>query len=409
MDEISRYAVGLDVGTENVRAVVATVSKDGKLTVVGYNEGKNSGMRKGVVANLMGPAQSIDKTLGEVERMSGIEINSAVVSINGAQILTTRVNGMIAVGMMDHEITNDDLDRVEQVAVAGRVPANRDILDLIPLSYSLDEQSGMKNPVGMTGSRLELTASVISALSPNCDNLKKATEAAKVEPIRLVPSAVAAARAVLDEKQLENGVAVVDMGATTTSVAIFEEGDLQYVGVVPAGSNNVTNDLAIVLEINTDVAEEIKRRYVTGTFMETKDAVVKVGREEFTFERAKIDEVVEARLEEIFEKVRKEIKKAGFDQRLPEGIILTGGGAKMRDIRIFAKKILGAAVKIGIPREISGTFDAVRKPEYAAAVGLMLFASEEGNIPIKTKKQTKPSQSPKENKLGFIKKFLDKF
>lgn len=408
MDEISRYAVGLDVGTENVRAVVASVGKDGKITIVGYNEGKNSGMRKGVVANLTGPAEAIDRTLGEVERMSGYEINSATISIGGAQILTTKVQGMIAVGMADHEITWDDLDRVEQVAVTGRIPANQDILDVVPLGYALDEQGGIKDPIGMVGSRLEMKASVITALSPNYASLRRVAETAKVEPEKIIPGVVAAAKAVLSEKQLENGVAVVDFGAATTSVAVFEEGDLQYVGVVPVGSNNVTNDLAIVLEINTDIAEEIKRRYVSAAFLEQKDIVLKVGREEMSFEREKIDEVVRARLEEIFEKVRKELKKAGFDRRLPEGIVLTGAGAKMRDINIFAKRALEASVKIGIPGEFNGVADAIKKPEYAAAVGLMMFAAEGGGCNSgKSKTSKKPGK--KDKKESVLKKFLKKF
>lgn len=404
MDEISRVAVGIDVGTENVRAVVGTVSKEGKITVVGYNEGKNAGMRKGMVANIMGPAQAIDKTLGEVERMSGFEVNSAVVSINGSHIMTSRVNGLIAVGMMDHEITAQDLMRVEEVALTtGRLPANRKNLAVVPLNYALDEQNGIKDPVGMTGSRLVMDASVITALMPNCVNLEKACEAAKVNVKEMVPSVVAAARAVLNEKQMENGVAVVDFGAATTSVAIFEEGDLQYVGVVPAGSNNVTNDLAIVLEVNTDVAEEIKRRHVSGDFLETKDAVVKIGREEFTFDRGKINTVVIERLEEIFMHVRKEIRMAGFDQKLPEGIVMTGAGSRMRNIDVFAKKVFEASVKIGTPSGFGGVSDAIRKPEYAAAVGLMLQSAED--IP-RVQKAKNIKKEPKEN---IFKKIFSKF
>lgn len=405
MEEISRYAVGLDVGTENVRAVVATQNKDGKLTVVGYNEGKNAGMRKGIVANLVGPAQAIDRMLGEVERMSGYNIDSATVSVDGAQILTTPVNGMIAAGMPDHEITNEDLDRVEQMAIAGKIPANQEILDIVPLSYRIDEQGGIKNPLGMTGSRLDISGVVVSALTPNCNNLRKATEAAKVNADRLVPGAVAAARAVLNEKQLENGVAVVDFGAATTGVAIYEEGDLQYVGVVPVGSNNLTNDLAIVLEIDTEIAEEIKRRHISGAFKETKDVVVKVGREEFSFPREKIDEVARDRLLDIFDKVRKEIKRAGFDQRLPEGIVLTGGGAKLRDLDVFVKEALNASVKIGVPENMSGLAESIKKPEYATAVGLMLLSSDNGPKIEKTGKKSAKS-GKKEN---IFSKFLKKF
>lgn len=414
MDESNRFVTGLDVGTENVRAVVASVAGDGKITVIGYNEGKSAGMRKGVPANLAGPAGAIDKMLGEVERMSGREVRSAYVSINGSQLLSTKTEGMIAVGTVEHEISDDDLMRVEDVAVTGRIPANRDVLDVIPLEYALDGQRGIKDPIGMSGARLEMRACVVSALTPNCENLKKTTASADVVAERLVPSAVAAAKAVLTERQKENGVAVIDMGASTTSVAVYEEGDLQFVGVVPAGSNNITNDLAIVLAIDPDMAEEIKQRFITGDFKAEKSAVIKVGKEEKVFDRKEVEEVVKARLDEIFAEIRKKLKAAKYDQRLPEGIVLTGGGAKMRDIEVFAKEALEAAVKIGIPSGLGGVADSIEKPEFAVAVGLAMMAAEDGRfqkssaVKKASKKAAKPgkkSGSP----FGFIKKFFGKF
>ena len=173
MENDKRFVTGLDVGTENVRAVIASINKDGKIAVVGYNEGKTAGMRKGVPANLAGPAGSIDKMLGEAERMGGFDVRSAFVSINGSTLLSTKTEGMIAVGTVEHEINLDDLARVEDVAVSGRIPANRDVLDVVPLEYALDGQGGIKDPLGMSGARLEMRANVISALTPNCENLKK--------------------------------------------------------------------------------------------------------------------------------------------------------------------------------------------------------------------------------------------
>ena len=411
MDNDKRFVTGLDVGTENVRAVIASIDKDGQLAVVGYNEGKSAGMRKGIPANLTGPASAIDKMLGEAERMGGYEVHSAYVSINGSQILSTKTEGMIAVGTVEHEITNEDLDRVEDVAVTGRIPANRDVLDVVPLEYALDGQGGIKDPLGMSGARLEMRANVISALTPNCDNLRKATDAADVKAERFVPSVVAAAKAVLTERQKENGVAVIDLGATTTSVAVYEEGDLQYIGVVPAGSNNVTNDLAIVLAIDPDMAEEIKTRFVTGNFNAEKSSIIRIGKDgknERTFERKEVEEVVEARLEEIFGEIRKKLKAAKYDQRLPEGVILTGGGAKMRDIDLFAKQALEASVKIGAPLGLGGVADAVEKPEFATAVGLAMLAAEENHDSTTQSKKSK--KSPKNlPKLGFIKKLFSKF
>ncbi|MBQ9018243.1 cell division protein FtsA [Candidatus Saccharibacteria bacterium] len=412
MDNDKRFVTGLDVGTENVRAVIATVNRDGAVAIVGFNEGKSAGMRKGVPANLTGPASSIDKMLGEAERMGGYEVRSAHVSINGSQILSTRTEGMIAVGTVEHEINDDDLERVENVAVSGRIPANRDVLDVIPLEYALDGQGGIKDPLGMSGARLELRANVISALTPNCDNLKKATLAADVKSERLVPAVIAAARAVLTERQKENGVAVIDMGAATTSVAVYEEGDLQYVGVVPAGSNHVTNDLAIVLAIDPGMAEEIKTRFVTGDFDSEKSPVVKIagpGKTERAFDRKEVDEVVRARLEEIFGEIRKKLKSAHYDQRLPEGIILTGGGAKMRDIDLFAKKCLEAAVKIGTPQGLGGVSESIEKPEFATAVGLALIAADHIDVAPTAGKKVFKLKKPSSDKPNFLKKLFSKF
>jgi cell division protein FtsA len=413
MDNEKRFVTGLDVGTENVRAVIATVESDGSLAIVGYNEGKSTGMRKGVPANLAGPAGAIDKMLGDAERMGGYDVRSAYVSINGSQILSTKTEGMVAVGATDHEINDEDLDRVEDIAVSGRIPANRDVLEVVPLEYAIDGQGGIKDPLGMSGARLEIRANVISALTPNCDNLKKATASADVEALRLIPSAVAAGKAVLTERQKENGVAVIDFGATTTSVAVYEEGDLQYVGVVPAGSNNITNDLAIVLAIDPDMAEEIKQRFVTGNFNSEKSQIIKIGKEgkmERHFERKEVEEVVKARLEEIFGEIRKKLKAARYDQRLPEGIVLTGGGAKMRDIDVFAKEALEASVKIGIPLNLGGVADAVSKPEYDAAVGLAMQAAEDSHFekPAPTKKAKKAPKLKKPSG-NILKKLFSKF
>ena len=408
MDESAGFGVGIDVGTENVRAVVMSLNKDGSLAVVGYNEGKNAGMRKGTVANLTGPAEAIDRMLGEVERMSGYQVTKAYISINGANVMSAKADGMIALGGIDHEITYDDMERVENAAVVGRVPANRTILDVLPLSYTLDEQDGIKDPIGMTGSRLVMNASVISALAPTAANLAKVAECAKIDVQKMVPSVVAAARAVLTEKQMENGVAVVDLGSATTSVAVFEEGDLQYVGVIPIGANNVTNDLAIMLQIDTDTAEDIKRRFVTGSFDDSdKDVIVRKGREEISFPREEVYRVAQDRLREIFSGVRNELKTAHYDHRLPEGIVLVGGGAKMREIEVFAKEILEASIRVATPKGFGGVADAIEKPDYAAAVGLAMMATLDGGTGVPKKQKHKNGKQGKSS--GFFSKIFGGF
>lgn len=412
MDDNKHFVTGLDVGTENVRAVIATVGKDNEIAIVGYNEGKSSGMRKGIPANLTGPASAIDKMLGDAERMGGYDVRNAYVSVNGSTLISTNTEGMIAVGTAEHEIDDDDLDRVEDVAVSGRIPANRDVLDVVALEYALDGQGGIKDPLGMSGARLEMRACVVSALTPNCENLRKATMTADVHADRLIPAVVAAAKAVLSERQKENGVAIVDLGAATTSIAIYEEGDLQYVSVIPIGSNNITNDLAIVLAINPELAEEIKTRFITGDFDTEKSPVIKIGKNnERAFDRKEVEEVVKARLDEIFSEVRKKLKSAHYDQRLPEGIVLTGGGAKMRDIDSYAKKCLEAAVEIGVPRGLNGVSEAIEKPEFATAVGLAMYAAESGDIPTTPGKKLKKASksSPGSKSGGLLKKLLSKF
>lgn len=403
MQEQSRYAVGIDVGTTTIRCIVGHVDPaTGTPTIVGVGYAPNSGMRKGTVVNLNGPAHAIDQALGEAERMSGYEVNEATISINGAHILSTKADGMVAVGMADHEISAEDIHRVEEVATIGKVPANREILEVIPFSYTLDGQGGIKDPIGMSGTRLEIVANVISAMGPYVTNLQKTSEMATVVSNAVVPSVTAAAKAVLTETQIESGVAVVDMGGATTSVAVFEEGDLQYVGVVPKGGVDVTNDLAIGLKIDPIIAEQVKLQHAAAAGRkEAGEVSVKHEKEVLSFSSSDIDEIVEARLEEIFELVNKELKKAGRAGQLPSGVVLVGGTANIKGIADFAKQHLGVAARIGKPTGFGGVADGIDSPQHAAAVGLMLIDAE--SSATHTSKQA--SKSSKAN-LGQVKGFL---
>lgn len=381
MEDKARFAVGIDVGTNFVRTVLGTI-KGEEISVIGYGEVPTEGMRRGVVKELVPPAKAIDECLAKVEGMSGVKVDRATVSINGTHIGSTKIDGMIAVGVAEHEIDENDLVRIADTAVTGKVPANRETLALVPYEYVLDGQGGIHEPLGMHGARLELRANVVSALTPDCDNLRKVCESAQVEPHGpFEPTAVAAARAVTTSSQRENGVGIVDMGGATTSIAIYDEGELQFVGVIPIGSNDVTKDLATVLATIPDVAEEIKVRFASAVAGEIeKDIVIKRGREEFRFKRKDVDEVVEARLEEIFEAIRKMMKIAGYDKRLPEGLVLCGGGAKLRDIDKFARKQVELAARVAKPSGIVGVSEDILKPEFATAIGLMMGDNERSSI-----------------------------
>lgn len=381
MQDASRYAVGIDIGTTTVRCVVGHLDPTtGAPTIVGMGEVANTGMRKGTIANLNGPAQAIDDALGEAERMSGYQVDVATVSINGAHILSTSTDGMIAVGALDHLVDQEDVARLTEVATVGKVPANREILDVIPHSYRLDGQDNIKDPVGMTGTRLEINANVVSALAPNMAALHSVLDMAKVAPRSVVPSVVAAAQAVLGEQQRENGVAVIDMGGATTSVAIFEEGDLQYIGVVPVGGNNITNDLAIGLKTDPEIAELVKVTHGSATTQTgSENVTVKKDTESHEFSRADVDEIIEARLEELFEAITKELKKAGRHAKLPSGVVLVGGGAKLKNITEYAKESLGVAVRVGAAKGYGGVAEHLDEPQFAAAAGLMLTDAEGGH------------------------------
>lgn len=382
MQESSQYAVGLDIGTTKVRAVVAHIdSSTGVPTIVGIGQAANTGMRKGVIVNLQGPGQTIDTVLGEAERMSGHEVHGAAISVNGSHILTTHADGMVAVGAADHEITLDDLERIKEVATLGKVPANRDILDVIPHAYKLDGQDNIKDPVGMTGTRLEIDAHVISALTPYLVNVEKAAESAQVQPHVVVPTSVAAAKAVLNESQIENGVAVVDFGGATTSIAIYEEGDLQYVGVIPIGGNNITNDLAIGLKTDPEIAEEVKIKHGCAlSHSESEGVSVKHDKEVFTFKTEDINEIIEARLEEIYEGIQLHLKKAGRAGKLPSGVVLVGGASKLKHMAEYAKETLGLAARMGQPAGFGGVADDIDKSEFATAIGLMLIDAEQSPV-----------------------------
>lgn len=411
MQENSRYAVGIDIGTTTVRCVVAHLdSTTGAPTIVGVGQAPTKGMRKGIVAHLEGPAAAMDEALGEAERMSGYQVDAATVSINGSHILSTKADGMIAVGAVNHEVGRDDIHRLEEVATVGKVPANREILDVVPHSYTLDGQDGIKDPLGMTGTRLEINANVVSALGPHLHNLQKSAELAKVDAHTITPAILAAAKAVLTESQLENGVAVVDLGGATTSVAVFEEGDLQHVGIIPIGGMNITNDLAIGLKTDPEVAEKVKLAHAVAIARQHTEGIsVKEGGEVITFTSQEIDEIVEARLEEIFDAINKELKKAGKAGQLPSGVVLTGGGAQLKHIVEYAKQALGVAARLGKATGYGGVAEDVDKPQYATVVGLMLIDGEGGLAPQKHSSNNFNAKAGLKNASGIVSRFLDRF
>jgi cell division protein FtsA len=397
MQEMSRYGVGIDVGTTTVRCVIGHLDGSSMTpNIVGVAESPNSGMRKGMVVNIVNVAQSIDKALEEAERMSGHQVHAASININGAHIAAMSSKGVIAVNSQDHEITEDDLARAEEAATVVQLPANREILQVTPRSYQLDGQENIKDPLGMSGIRLEVDAHVITGLTPHIKNVVKAAEMTETPPHAVVVSGLAASRAVLSQQQMENGVAVIDLGGTTTGVVVYEEGDLQHLAVLPIGSVNITNDLAIGLRTDLDVAEKIKLAHASATGQTGKDKPKEVevehAGEKLAFKVKEIDMIVEARLEEIMELVDKELKQIDRSGKLPGGVVLVGGGANMSGIAEFAKDALRLPARVAKFTDMSGVSDKTNSPQFATALGLMLLDFE--------KEQPTPNSSGTSKKPG---------
>ena len=372
MQESGRYAVGLDIGTTTVRCAVGLVEPSNpNPNVIAVGVAPGTGMRKGMVNNIVSVAQAIDAALEASERMSGYEIHSATVSINGPHVIAMNSKGMITVGVQNHEITEQDLRRAEEAAAIVQLPPNRQILQVSPRSYKLDGQDNIKDPVGMSGVRLEVDAHVITALSPHIRNLQKAIEMTHTGVNHMVMPALAASRTVLNEKLVENGVVLIDIGGATTNLAVFEEGELQHVAILPIGGMNITNDLAIGLKTDLDVAEKLKLQ-LPQEGGKAKETTIKYQKEQFSFDTDEIQEIIEARLDEIFEMVDKELKKVNRSGKLPGGIVLVGGSAHLKGIVEQAKASLRLPARIGVPQNITGLADKVAAPEFATAVGLML-------------------------------------
>ena len=264
-------------------------------------------------------------------------------------------------------------------------------MKVIPHDYILDGQAGIKDPLGMTGSRLEIKANVISTLTPHLDGLRRVASLAEVTPSRVVVSSEASARAVLNEKQCENGVMLLELGASTTGIAIYEGGDLQYLAVLPVGANNVTNDLALGLQIDPELAEVVKLTRASAVFSDkTKKVSVKHNKQTYEFDQADIDEIVDMRLKEIFEMVNDKLHESDYAGKLPSGVVLTGGGAKLAGIDNYVKNALGLVTHIAnCQHQFRGLSDKITGPEYMTAVGLMLYDLEAYN----TDQTTEPKAS----------------
>jgi cell division protein FtsA len=374
--------VGLDIGSSVIRVIVGKQESElGSPSIIGVGEAPSNGIRRGVIVDIDEAVSSIAEALEKAERMTGLTIDHAVVSVGGAQISSQESHGVVAVARADGEITENDVIRVVDASQAISIPANREILHVIPKNFTVDGQTGIKDPVGMSGIRLEVDTQIIQASVPFIKNLTKCILQAGLEIDDLVLAPLAAAQAVLTKKQKELGVALIDLGGGTTGMVVFEEGDMVVSTILPVGSMHLTNDLAIGLRTSVDTAEKIKLQYAQAEMREVKKDIEidlsKIDRQEEGRVSVKhVAEIVEARLEEIFDLINKELKKIGKDGQLPAGVILTGGGAKLPGVVELAKKQLRLPVTLGLPGSVTTVIDRVDDPSFATSIGLVLWANE---------------------------------
>lgn len=404
-DSATNHFVGLDIGTSTVRCIVGMLDPNGgnTLSIIGHGSAPNIGMRKGVVVHVDDTAEAIAKALVEAERISGVSINRATVNVNGTHVSGMDSKGVIAISAANSEITPDDRMRVEEAATVVNFPPNREIIQFFAKNYSLDGQRNIKDPVGMHGVRLEVDAHIITATTPNIRNLDMALEKAGITPNRHTVSSLAAAEAVLSRQQKEAGTLLLDIGSGTTNLIVVEDGEVQHVAVIGIGGTHITNDLAIGLKTDLDIAEKVKVEFAQLGESKKPTAVVPVGNTHHTFSMDDIVMITEARVEELLEYVDKELRKIRRFRKLPGGVVLTGGTAKLPGIAAFAKEKLQLAARVGALQQISGLVEAVEDVSYAAAVGLMLL-----DMLLVPDVQAGP-RSAGQNAMGMVDSILRKF
>ncbi len=405
-------AVGLDVGTQFVRTTIGQVpAEPGEPAIVGVGIAPSAGMRRGSVIDVEETVKAISASIEEAERISGIPVNRATVNISGNHLESQNSRGVVAVSRADSEIGSEDVGRAIEAAKAVTVPANKEIIHVIPREYIVDGQEGIKDPVGMSGIRLEIEAHVIAASTPSLKNLTKCVYQAGIDSDELVFSGLAAGTGVLSRRQRELGVAVLDIGAGVSDLAVFEEGDIFHTAVIPIGGAHITNDIAIGLRTDTDIAERVKLAYGHAVPKEIRekeqvDLSDLSHSEEHKVSKKLIAEIIEARVQEILNLVAKELKQIDRDGKLPAGVVLTGGGAKLPGLVDAVKDHLGLPAQVGFPSELAGMIDKVDDPSFATSIGLMLWDFEQSGDKRTSKGFGLPGASYLAKVKSVVKQFL---
>ncbi len=372
--------VGLDIGTSKIVAIVGEITDDNTIEIIGIGSHVSRGLKKGVVVNIESTVQSIQRAVEEAELMAGCQINSVYTGIAGSHIRSMNSHGIVAI--KDKEVTPSDVDRVIDAARAVAIPADQRVLHVLPQEFIIDNQEGIKEPVGMSGVRLEAKVHLISGAMSAAQNILKCVRRCGLEVDDIILEQLASSHSVLTEDEMELGVCLVDIGGGTTDIAVFTEGAIRHTAVIPIAGDQVTNDIAVALRTPTQYAEEIKIKYACALTQlagaEETIEVPSVGdRPPRRLTRQTLAEVVEPRYEELITLVQAELRRSGFEDLVAAGIVLTGGTSKMEGVVELAEEIFHMPVRLGVPHSISGLVDVVRNPIHATGVGLLLFGHEQ--------------------------------
>jgi cell division protein FtsA len=371
--------VGLDIGTNKVAAIVAEVNRDGELEIIGIGTHNSRGLKKGVVVNIESTVQSIQRAIEEAELMAGCTIESVYAGIAGSHIRSLNSHGIVAI--RDREVYAQDVERVIDAAQAMAIPADQKILHVLPQEYVIDTQEGVKEPLGMSGVRLEAKVHMVTCAVNAAQNIEKCIERCGLSVNDIILEQLASSYSILTDDERELGVCLVDIGGGTTDIAVFTGGAIRHTAVIPIAGDQVTNDIAMALRTPTQNAEDIKIKYACAlTQLARADEVINVpgvgDKPSRELSRQALAEVVEPRYDELFTLIQAELRRSGFEDLIAAGIVLTGGAAKMEGVIELAEEIFHMPVSLGSPRNVAGLKDIVRNPVYATGVGLLLYGLE---------------------------------
>lgn len=379
----SELIVGLDIGTTKICCIIGETTPDG-IDIIGVGTSPSKGLRKGVVINIDSTVQSIKKAIEEAEYMAGVEVNAVYAGIAGGHIKGFNSHGIVAI--KENEVSEYDVERVVDAARAVAIPLDREVIHVIPQEFIIDGQGGIKDPVGMSGVRLECKVHIVTGAVTSAQNIVKCANRCGLHVADIVLEQVASAEAVLSGDERELGVAVVDIGGGTTDIAVFSQGSVVHTSVLSLGGHHLTNDIAVGLRTPMAEAEKIKQKYGCSMVdMVNQEDTIQVpsvgGRAARTLPRAILGEIIEPRVEEIFALVGREIQLSGYEDQIASGVVITGGTTSLEGMPELAERVLKMPVRRGVPTGVGGLIDVVRRPKFSTGVGLVLFGAQAARRP----------------------------